>query len=187
MTGRFTGFTLYPMDAYAAMEQGFSGRLEELLRQDERILKAFERLTDREALALGRRAAEDALAPLYWAGMIGDRWDIHHASKFLDISRQALYKRVRGGSALGVRGQGTTYFPVWQFDPRERIVRAVVGHVIDAFKAADPDVDPLVIAAWAMASNNLLDGLTPATWITGGRDDERVISAARRAAAPLAA
>ncbi|MGH8982200.1 MAG: hypothetical protein ACRDWE_14480 [Acidimicrobiales bacterium] len=175
------------MDVRAAMEQGFSGRLAELLTQDERIAEAFERLTDDEAVALGRRAAEDVLAPLYWAGVIGDRWDVQHASKFLDISRQALYKRVRGGSALGVRGQGTTYFPVWQFDPKERIVRAIVAHIIDAFSVADPDVDPLVIAAWANTPNEQLDGLTPAAWITGGRDDGRVIGVARRAASPLAA
>ena len=175
------------MDLHVAMEQGFSGRLAELLGQDERIADAFERLTDREAVDLGRRAAEDALAPLYWAAMIGDRWGVQHVSKFLDISRQALYKRVRGGSALGVRGQGTTYFPVWQFDPKERIIRAVVGHIIDAFKVADPDTDALVIAAWANTPNGSLQGLTPAEWITAGHDDGPVIGAARRAAGPLAA
>jgi hypothetical protein len=41
-----------------------------------------------------------------------------------------------------VPGCGTTWFPVWQFDPRQQIVRAVTGSIVKAFRAADPRIDP---------------------------------------------
>lgn len=175
------------MDHGAALEQGFQEGLWSLLGGDPDLAKAFEELNIEDVVALGRQGARSALAPLVWGTAIGDRWDVRQASDFLGITRQGLYKRVRGGSALGVRGQGTTYFPVWQFDPRERIIRAVTGRVIGVFRSADATVDPLVIAAWAMKPNRRLEDRSPAEWVAEDQDPEVVVAAAAHAARPLAA
>jgi hypothetical protein len=175
------------MDHYAALEHGFLEESVSLLRQNRDLDRAFGKLDVEDAVALGRQGARSALAPLVWSTAIGDRWDVRQASDFLGITRQGLYKRVRNGSALGVRGQGTTYFPVWQFDPRERIIRAVTGRVIEAFRSADPAVDPLVIAAWAMKPNRRLEDRSPAEWVAENQDPEVVVAAAGHAARPLAA
>jgi hypothetical protein len=174
------------MDHTSSMEEGFRARLLELLSSEKELQAMLDGLPTEAVAALGRRAAEDAMAPLIWEAAIGERWDIQHASKFLDISRQALYKRVRNGSALGIRGQGTTHFPVWQFDLRERIIRAIVGPLLAIFRTADPEVDPLVIAAWAMEPNRHLDEASPAAWMSDSRDDGAVLNAARLAARGLA-
>jgi hypothetical protein len=118
---------------------------------------------------------------------IGDRWDARRVTEFLDVSRQAVYKRVRTGSLLGLPGSGTTWFPVWQFDPDRRVVRRVVASIITQFRAADPDLDPLVIAAWVTAPHPQLDGASPADEIRRGGNDERVSLLAARAARGLAA
>jgi len=163
--------------------QGFN---DELWRQ-----KAVEEhppdLLDEEWVEFGRRAARYAVAPLLWSAEVGERWDIRRVTEFLDVSRQAVYKRVRSGSLLGLRGSGTTWFPMWQFDPERRVVRHVVALIIDAFHRADPDVDPLIIAVWATAPNQHLDGEAPAAVIIEGGHDERVATVAARAARGLAA
>ena len=102
------------------------------------------------------------------------------------MTRQALYKRVQTGSMLALPGKGTSYFPVWQFDPRTRLVRHVLGRIVGIFREADDQVSPLVIASWANASNKHLNGLSPAQWVQEGREDGPVLVAARRAARGLA-
>jgi hypothetical protein len=175
------------MDQISAVEKGF---IEELWRlfQDEPALRAeLDRLAEDEGLELGRQGARAVVAPLAWSAAVADRWDVRRATEFLGISRQALYKRLRNGSALGVPGRGTTWFPVWQFDYRQRIVRAVTGTIIKVFRSADPAIDPLVIGAWATRENRLLHGKSPAAWLAEGGGDEAVVRAARRAAQGLAA
>lgn len=153
-----------------------------------RVVEYMGSLSKEDALQLGQQAARSIFAPFIWAAQVGDRWDVRRSCEFLNISRQALYKRARSGTALGVPGRGTTYFPVWQFDLDKHLIRQVVGEVISAFRDADDEVDPLVIAAWATAGNRLLDGASPAEWISrGGVDTAAVVTAARRAAAGLAA
>lgn len=149
--------------------------------------KELDELPVEEAQEFGRRAAVAALAPLVWQLAVGDRWDVRHAAEFLGVSRQALYKRLAAGTALGVAGRGTTWFPTWQFDRDQQIVRAVTAQVVAAFREADPLIESEVIAAWAMHTNSLLGQRTPADWIIGGGSDEAVVTAARRAAAGLAA
>ncbi|MDQ2727330.1 MAG: hypothetical protein M3Y91_05600 [Actinomycetota bacterium] len=108
-------------------------------------------------------------------------------TEFLEVSRQAVYKRVRSGSLLGLRGSATTWFPVWQFDPQRHVVRHVVASIIGAFVRADADVDPLVIASWAAAPSRHLDGQAPAEVVAAGGCDERVVTVAARAARGLGA
>jgi len=59
------------------------------------------------------------------------------------------------------------------------------GHIIGAFRVADPDIDPLVIAAWAKHPNDHLDKRTLAERVQSGQDFDGVIRAARLAPAPL--
>jgi hypothetical protein len=164
----------------------YQGFTEELWRQ-KIVEERPPELSDEELIELGRRAASYAVAPLLWSADIGDRWDARRVTEFLDVSRQAVYKRVRTGSLLGLQGSGTTWFPVWQFDPDRRVVRRVVASIIAEFRGADPDLDPLVIAAWVTAPNPQLDGVSPADEIRRGGNDERVSLLAARAARGLAA
>lgn len=175
------------MDGHAALLDGLMDELGRLLGASPELAQQLDELDLDQAVELGRRAAGAALAPLAWALAVGDRRDVRWATEFLGVSRQALYKRLRTGSALGVPGRGTTWFPAWQFDLELRIIRSVVGDIVRVFRQADPDVDPQVIAAWANKTNRLLGGATPAEWVAGGRDDAKVVAAARRAARGLAA
>lgn len=175
------------MDSFSAIEKGLLGEMDRLFREEPSLKTELDRLSEEEAAELGSQGARAVLAPLMWSGAVGGRWDVRRVTEFLGISRQALYKRLRHGSALGVPGQGTTWFPVWQFDPARRIIRAVTGSIIKAFRDADPEVDPLVIGAWAMSGNRLLDGKSPQEWVAEGGGDDAVLLAARRAAQGLAA
>lgn len=175
------------MDQFSAIEKGLVEELWRLVHEQPTLQAELDHLSEDQALELGRQGARAVLAPLAWSAAVADRWDVRRATEFLGVSRQALYKRLRNGSALGIPGRGTTWFPVWQFDPRQRIVRAVTGPIIRAFRAADPEIDPLVIGAWATTENRLLDGKSPAAWMAEGGRDEPVVLAARRAAQGLAA
>ena len=175
------------MDKPAAIAEGFNEEFGRLLSAHEKALdEYFGTLSDPQAFELGRQAARTVFAPFIWGTKVGDRWDVRRSSEFLKMSRQALYKRVRTGTALGVPGQGTTWFPAWQFDTDKHLIRHVVGEIISVFREADEDVDPLVIAAWGTKADESLDDRSPAEWIRQGGDDDRVVTAARHAAAGLA-
>jgi len=177
-------FTLGSMAS--ALDLILDGFTRELLSEID-VEKFPPAMGEEELRDLGRRAAQAAVAPLLWSGEVSERWDVRRVTKFLDISRQAVYKRARTGSLLGLQGAGTTWFPVWQFDPDGRVVRPVVASIIEAFRKADPEVDPLVIAAWATARNRYLGGASPAEVVAGAGEDEHVVLAAARAARGLAA
>lgn len=173
-------------DALSGLMDGFEERLRE---QMERRKDLVEDLDYESARRLGRQGADAALAPLAWAQIVGDRWDTSTTAEFLAISRQALFDRVRRGSLLGIAGRGTTWYPTWQFDLTKRQARPVVARVIKAFEETLGDrPDPLAVASWAQTVQSSLDGMTPIDWISSSdRDEERVVVAARRTAAKLAA
>ena len=55
------------------------------------------------------------------------------------------------------------------------------------FREADDQVDPFIIVNWvAEGRPHELDGISPADWIHGGGDPERVVTAAYHATAGLA-
>ena len=163
--------------------EGFNQGMSEL---DAKTPGLHERLEYDEGVQLGRQGALAVFAPLMWMAKIGDRWDTATAAGNLGITRQAIYKRVRSGSLLGVPGRGTTLFPTWQFDEKNQI-RLVVGKIIGTFRDAG-EGDPLTIAAWATTEQDEdLEGLAPAVWITQNRDSDAVVRAARRAANRLSA
>ena len=139
-----------------------------------------------EAKRLGRRAAAQVLAAARWSQIVGDRLDTTQVSRLLGITRQALAKRQNTGSILGLPGDGTTWYPSWQFDMNEARLHPEVRDLIGAFRDRLDDVDPLVIAAWATTPQDEdLVGETPAQWLSAGRDSDQLRRAAERAAARL--
>ena len=176
----YTGVMARPLDV---INQGFTAELARHVDVDEHPPD----VSAEELYDLGRRAARMAIAPLVWGAQVGERWDVRGVTEFLEVSRQAVYKRLRSGSLLGLPGSGTTWFPVWQFDPEHHVVRHVVASVIGAFREADTEVDPLVIATWATSKSSSLGSKTPAELMAAGRQDESVVLAAARAARGLAA
>lgn len=178
------------------IEKGFREELAHLLKSGN-FDAELAALSADEAEALGRGAARTVVAPWMWSAAVGARCDIQTAASQIGTSRQNIYKRVGNGSMLGLRGRGTTWFPMWQFDtpaadepsngPGKTIVRPAVARIIRAFRDADETVDPLVIAGWATTPNRLLENLSPAEWLIERADDDQVVIAATRAAAGLAA
>ena len=144
------------------------------------------KLDDDEAVRLGRRAAAHVLAAARWSQVAGDRLDTTQVTRLLGITRQALAKRQKSGSLLGLPGDSTTWYPTWQFDTNEARIRPEVRDLIGAFRDRLDDVDPLVIAAWATTPQDEdLARETPAQWLSAGRDPDQLRRAAERAAARL--
>lgn len=98
---------------------------------------------DTEAIIeLGGQGARAALAPVVWSAQIGDRRTVPVVADLLHISRQAVYKRLKEGSLLGLPGNGTTWIPMWQIDPDTPAVRPMAGE----------DTQPVVKAAMHAAA-----------------------------------
>lgn len=171
-------------DAAALLYDEFRGHLARLLDRHGDLL---DKVDDREAEQLGRRAAEAALAPLLWGEAVGDRWDTTEAAEFLGVTRQALHDRVKRGTLLGVPGRGVTWFPTWQFDLAGRKVRPAVPCLLGVFRGMRRPLQPVEIASWAHRAQPDLEGFAPAEWIAAGRSDAVVLAAARHAVARLAA
>lgn len=139
------------------------------------------------AQRIGGSAAESVVASAAWSAAVGERYDTAQACAMLGVTRQALSKRQRSGTLIGLRGRGTTWFPAWQFDSDARSVRPVVAEVVAAFARHLDAVDPQIVAAWATtAQHEDLDGCTPSAWIAQGRDPQAVVESARQAALRLA-
>jgi hypothetical protein len=173
-----------------ALEKGFQEELGQILSENQHDIRLLlkEQVPEDVALDLGRRAARHALAPLLWKAVVGDVLDTSQVAELLDVSRQALSKRVRNHSLLAIPGRGITYFPTWQFDLDRREVRPVVKDVLHLFSEALGDVEPLTVVSWARSpQHEELEGLTPQEWIEKGGSNELVAISARRAAAALAA
>lgn len=171
-------------DTQALLEEGF---FEELARLSEAydLYDVFGDVAEERALAYGRAGARAALAPLVWRAAAGEVIDTSSLRELLDVSRQALGQRVERGTLLGLPGERTTLYPVWQFDGTE--VRPVVADILAAFRGeVGDDVDPRMIASWAQTPQRELDAETPAAWIVSGRDSDVVVLAAKRAAQALA-
>jgi hypothetical protein len=115
----------------AGLRDGFNERLGGLLERHDELLSD---LSYEAAKALGAQGADAAVAPLIWAAAVGDRWPTSTVTEFLHVTRQALHKRLAKGTILGLPGNGTTWFPVWQFDVDAREVRPTVAEVIAAFR-----------------------------------------------------
>lgn len=93
-----------------------------------------------------------------WSVAIEDVWTTPEVAQFLDISRQAINRRVKTRKLLGYSGGSTTLFPAWQFDDEGGDARPEVAELLEVLPA---DVDMAVVAQWAVTE---LDdsGRTPA-------------------------
>lgn len=170
-------------DAYALLVEGFGQELGRLLETYEldRLLK---NLPEDQAMTYGREAARSAMAPLIWRAAAGDVLETSAVRELLGVSRQALADRVDRGTLLGLPAERTTLYPTWQFDGTA--VRDVVPDVVGAFRARlGESWDPLMVASWARTPQRELEDETPADWLIQGRDEQRVLLAAKRAAEAL--
>jgi len=138
---------------------------------------------------LGRRAALLVGAEHAWDHHIGPMLAAEQVGALLGVStRQAVHDRARRGGLLALRrGSRQVRFPAFQFVERPgsitKIVLPGLGRVLGIF--ADAGVDTWTVASWFCTPAALLDSMTPAGWLAGGREPERVLEAARRSAARL--
>lgn len=173
-----------------ALEKGFTAEVGQILGANENgIRDLFDgELTNDEAIELGQRAARYAFAPLVWSAVAGDVLNTTQVTELLDISRQAIAKRVRHRSLLAIAGRGMSYFPVWQFDFNQRTVRPVVKDILQVFQDTADQVEPLMIVSWSRSPQyEELDGLTPQEWLEKGGNDDALRRSAKRAAFALSA
>ena len=171
--------------------------VEEYRHELHRLLERYPGLSaDKDDLIrLARRGAQATAAPMLWAEAVGDRLDTRAVTMLLGVTRQALGQRVAADTLLGIPGQGTMWFPTWQFDVSRQParVRPVVAKVLAVWRdALGSRCDPLLIAGWAAApqfgelrSGDLAD-VTPSEWISRDGDEEPLLLAATRAARGLA-
>jgi len=158
-------------------------------RAFERTLEELERQENAPDLgdpaALGRRAALLATAEAVWGQHLGPLFDAEQARTLLAVgSRQAVSDLAKRGRllALDAAGQRKLY-PAFQFGPERRpypelaLVLAIFAGVVET---------PYTVASWLVSPQNVLMGETPAAWMRSRRDSDRLLEAARRAAAALA-
>lgn len=168
-------------DAVTGLREGFNEHLGALLERHDKLLAD---LGYEAAKALGAQGADAAVAPLIWATAVGDRWPTSTVTEFLHVTRQALHKRLAKGTILGLPGNGTTWFPVWQFDVDAREVRPIVGEVIAAFREELGSPDPFLVASWATSPQPELE-MSAEDWLASGKDPAEVVRVAHRTAAEL--
>ncbi|MFJ3301416.1 hypothetical protein [Streptomyces bacillaris] len=102
---------------------------------------------DVDAYDVGYEAGRAALAPIAWARAVGDRIQTAELTEMLDLSRQALQKRVRSHTLIGLPGKRTTHYPRWQFDFARGEILPATERVLRIFRATG-EFDPYMIAAW---------------------------------------
>ncbi|HYG61244.1 MAG TPA: hypothetical protein VEL74_01575 [Thermoanaerobaculia bacterium] len=158
-------------------------------RAFERTLEELERQPDSPDLgdpaALGRRAALLAVADAVWGKALGPLYDVEQVKALLEVSsRQAVSDLAKRGRLLALEASGgRKLYPAFQFGPDGRPYPEIV-RVLEAFAGAVESF--YTIASWFVTPQDLLDGETGAAWMRSRRDPERLLEAARRAAAPLA-
>ncbi|MER6187733.1 hypothetical protein [Streptomyces sp. NPDC001652] len=135
---------------------------------------------------MGLEAAYAALAPMIWAEKVGETLDTTQVTRLLQVSRQALAKRVTAGTLLGLPGRGTTHYPAWQFDFDNGSLRPEAREIFEIFVTELGKLDVYALSVWMNTPSALFDGLAPCEWLVKKRDPRRVLDAARRVAGRLA-
>jgi hypothetical protein len=160
----------------AGVREAFAGRTDQLAD-----------LPTSEARQIGFEAASAALSSLRWRQALGNRVSTAELSELLNVSRQALSKRVQSGSLLALPGTTTSWYPTWQIDRTHREVRRCARDIIHAFRSTlGHDVDPVTIATWMNTGRPDLDGRSPAAWIEADANPTTIVSLAEEFAARLA-
>jgi hypothetical protein len=143
-------------------------------------------LSPDDARAVGRRAARSSVAALIWATKLGEMLTTTEVVSRLQITRQALAKRLAAGTILGIVGRNTTHYPVWQFDPVDPEVRPEVRDIFKIFMAELGSLDAQTVSSWMMTPSQDLHGVCPHDWLLKRGDPQTVYDAAKRVALRLA-
>lgn len=131
---------------------------------------------------LGERAALLAVAGQVWRRHLGPLLTSGDLQKLGGRSRQAVHELVARRRLLALPSRGGNLFPAFQVDRRGR-PRPGLAEVLAAFEGAAES--PYTVASWFETPQPLLDERTPAEWLVAGDDPQRLLGAARRAAAQL--
>lgn len=171
-------------DALACVEAGFRDALLELLDATPELEALLNSCSIEQLERHGREGARQALAPLVWRAVAGEAMTTEQLRQMLDVTRQALHKRVENGTLLGLPGVRTTLFPSWQFSGA--VVRPIVGDILREFRGRlGEEFDPRLVASWATTRQPELKDSSPAAWVSDDLDPEPVVLAAKRAAEAL--
>jgi len=173
-----TLYTFFMSEATAVAARAFERTLEELERQENAPALG-------DPVALGRRAALLATAEAVWGRHLGPLFDVEQVKTVLAVgSRQAVSDLARRGRLLALEAAGgRKLYPAFQFGPDGRPYPEL-AHILARFEGAVET--PYTVASWLVSPQDLLEGETPAAWMRSRRDQERLLEAARRAAAALA-
>ncbi len=135
--------------------------------------------------ALGRRGALLAAADAVWGRHLGPMLDAEQAKTLLGVaSRQAVSDLAKRGRLLALDAAGgRKLYPAFQFGQDGRPYREL-AQVLPLF--AGVVETPYTTASWLVSPNRLLENDTPAAWMRAGGEPDRLLEAARRAAARLA-
>jgi hypothetical protein len=158
-------------------------------RAFERTLEELESREDAPDLgdpaALGRRAALLATAEAVWGHHLGPLFDVEQVKAVLAVgSRQAVSDLAKRGRILALDASGQRkLYPAFQFGPGGRPYPEM-ARVLEIF--AGVVETPYTVASWLVSPQDLLAWETPAAWMCARRDPERLLEAARCAAAALA-
>jgi hypothetical protein len=139
----------------------------------------------RDPIALGRRAALQAVAETAWGQVLGLLYDVEQAKAVLSVtSRQAVHDLAKRKRllVLGASG-GRKVYPAFQFDRTGRPYPEIPD-ILRAFEGAVQTSH--TIASWFVTPQDVLNGETPASWMRGRRDPDPLLESAHRAAARLA-
>lgn len=135
--------------------------------------------------SLGRRAALLAVAGTVWRRHLGPLLTTKQVAELLGVTtRQAVSDRVKRHRILALpAGERELTYPAFQFSANGEPYRAMAS-VLEVFSTAK--LSPHTIASWFVTPQRALDGAAPAEWMAENRGAERLLVAARRAAARTA-
>lgn len=125
-----------------------------------------------------RRAALIAVAGQVWEGELAPLLDSSEVRDLLGgVSRQRVDELLRGHRLIGLRDSaGRRRFPAFQFVDGEP-----VPALVQAFwTVADGALSDWTAAAWCVAPDDSLSGLSPAEWARAGRDAPRLAQIAEQ-------
>ena len=172
--------TVYMSDVIDQLIDGFKEGLSELPHE------LVVNLSPDDARAVGRHTARSSVAALIWASKLGEMLTTTEVASRLQITRQALAKRLAAGTILGIVGRSTTHYPVWQFDPVDPEVRPAVREIFKIFMAELGSLDAQTVSSWMMTPCRDLHGVSPHDWLFKRGDPQTVYDAAKRVALRLA-
>lgn len=168
------------MQSYAAATDAFQRTLEALELPDDQ-------LADPETQErLGRRAALLATSEMTWDGHLGPLFDWSKVAEVLGTvnTRQGVNDLAKRGRLLALQtSAGKLVYPAFQFRG-SRTIAGLSGllEVLGTSRAS-----AWTQASWFVTRQDELDGQTPVAYLSNHACDERIIDAARRLAARLAA